>query len=223
MRCFLIAFVLMNVSTFASSSTKMTAKPYSQLVIAGAIHTQLKPGKDVNEIIINGPDKVLKHLVVETKGKELTIKVEDYNHDYKDLNVIIHQNELDSVVVAGASTFEGKLAKKNHFTISLAGAAKANIEVDSDQMEVNLAGASQLTVKGSSKTLEINSAGASVVSALELQCIEAEIQAFGASQVAVSVKDKLSLSSLGAATIRYKGNPKVSTSGLGPASVEHIQ
>ncbi|MEM7569776.1 MAG: DUF2807 domain-containing protein [Pseudomonadota bacterium] len=93
--------------------------------------------------------------------------------------------------------------------------------VNADTLQLTLAGSGDIIVSGRCGTLQLDTAGAMDVNAKGLVCERAEIDAAGASDIAVFAARALSVEGAGSTNVRYSGDPgKVTSDVAGLGKVE---
>jgi len=129
--------------------------------------------------------------------------------DGKHVKIIVSLPDLESIKGRGAVDFDVSDFTLDDFYISLSGASRADIEVDSDQIDMDLKGASSLSISGKATGMDADISGASSLRAYDLSVNSISIEASGASNAKVNAKDKLYVDASGMSSVRYKGRPSV--------------
>lgn len=117
----------------------------------------------------------------------------------------------DTRVVAecsGASNLKGSIDTRL-LRVTLGGASKANVNLQTDNSVWELSGASNATLKGESKTATLTAKSASSIDAKECVIGTATVTAGSASGISLGQTTELSATAGGASKIRYEGTPKI--------------
>lgn len=137
-----------------------------------------------------------------------TLKVERPNRGFLEENsgrigLIIIMPELNRLNLFGASTTRvtGFDKKSSNLEVVLAGASRAELNLKASRLKINLAGASQAILKGSAQDLEGRLAGACRLNATEMNIVNADLEAAGASHAELGVVKRLRKSTTGASNI----------------------
>jgi hypothetical protein len=135
------------------------------------------------------------------------------------LNVYIKTSALNKLSAIGASTilFQNKLVS-NKLVINLEGAALLNGEVEVNELISDLLGASEMTVSGSADLLEVKAEGASKMRDFNFNTDNLDAYLYGASEVSVTVNQKLDVTASGASNVYYKGSGVVENQNLSDSS-----
>jgi hypothetical protein len=164
------------------------------------------------------------------------------NHDSMKIKVTLRVKNLEYLELSGASTAEVGDLKAKSFYLGVSGAANGNFtHLNTDKLKVNLSGAANfridtvnsleqvydlsgaanMDVRSASSTnkLSAGASGASNIRAKKLIAKHANLEASGASHIAVSVTDELHAEASGASHINYIGSPKTKTNASGASHI----
>lgn len=111
------------------------------------------------------------------------------------------------IEISGATkvSLEGNM---NFISGDISGASFLNLKSISTTIELDVSGASKSNISGSSKLAKFECSGASYINAKELECIDADIQATGASKVNIFVNNSFKANASSGSVINYYGNPR---------------
>ena len=172
--------------------------------------------EDSYHVEVKGREKNLDKVYVKKLDNVLSVEMDVDKMGYlkstkdKPISVYISLPELNSVKGWGACDFDIADFRSQEFYLSLAGASSADINIDSDDIEVRLKGASSANFSGKTKNIDADIAGASGLDTYDLVARSASIEASGASSAKVYAKEKLNIEASGMSSVRYKGSPEVS-------------
>lgn len=125
----------------------------------------------------------------------------------KKLKAYISFKQIDKLDISGAcDVFITGTLKADRLSINLSGASDLKGKIEVSKLDVDLNGASDITVNGSAMQLEVVASGASNFKGYELVSDVCDVRASGASDIRVTVNNKLSAHASGASDVRYKGN-----------------
>lgn len=135
------------------------------------------------------------------------------------LNVYIKTATLSSVKAEGASSVEFEnLLETTRFDVEITGASKVSGSIKVDKLVANLTGASLLDVSGESNSFDIDASGASEMSDFDFVSNSLTANLSGASDIMLTVNEKLNVTATGASNVYYKGNGIIESQNLSDAS-----
>jgi len=185
-------------------------------------------GNGLNVILSQGPEQLVR---VETnEGLQEYLKTEVHNDVLKisqtskmknpsKLNIYVTAKNLNKITLTGTSELKtDTIIKTDKLEINSSGASEITLDLAVNELVSDLSGASELTLKGTATKHTITLSGASDLKAGELETKEMIINASGASDLEVNVKDKLTGEISGASSIKYKDEPKEKSINLSGAS-----
>lgn len=195
------------------TSEKRQVGPYDAISVSHVIQATLVPGAE-GELLLEGEENLLEHIVAEVSGNRLTLKAEkgyqlQPSRGSAGIRVRVPVTDLSALEVSGAAHITGN----GTFTfadleIDGSGAGEMNLEFRSANLEVEVSGACDITLGGSAETLEIRGSGASDLKAYGLQARSAGVRLSGSADVEISVSESLEAEVSGAGDLRYRGNPE---------------
>lgn len=165
---------------------------------------------------VTGEEKYLDKVYVKKIGNVLSVDLDMDKLSFlkssnrKPVKVYISLPELKGIKGRVASAYSVSDFDSENFSIDLAGASSADINMDSDYLELKLTGASSAVLSGKADELDAQISGASNLKAYEMQSDKVNIDASGASSAKVHARDKLYIDASGMSSVRYKGDPDVS-------------
>jgi len=108
--------------------------------------------------------------------------------------------------------------------LDVSGAANVTVAgLRNDELSIDSSGASKIKIAGETAKLTVEVSGATKVDAEDLQAVNADVEASGASHVTVNVSDHLTTDASGASRVTYAGSPtsvQKKTSGASSVSVK---
>lgn len=170
--------------------------------IAGVDSVSIKIGSAPSLVVTERRDRFDK-ITVKTTPKRLSVTARDANwFSGRDYALVLTLPAVDVLNLAGSidGTVEG---------------------VDSVNFKLDLAGSVDLNIQGRCTALTIEAAGNVDLQAANLVCESVNVDAVGATDIAVHATQSLDVDAAGASDVRYAGKPvKISTDLAGAGSVE---
>jgi|GEM_PF-1285333 len=204
----------------------------------------LTDGSPITEIIIENVHSTIN--ISPTSSNEVTYTIDenlqdllDITHQDGTLRIAIQSNRpitsissrntivfdigtdaLEAISASGSVTIngDGKLYAET-FSLDIAGAGNANLELDAHSVSATIAGAANLTLSGTTSYLLISSAGASSINARNLVSQNTTVSMSGAGSAQVYAENTLDVSVAGVGTVTYWGDPTLTPSAAGLARV----
>lgn len=186
---------------------------YDRISVSHVIKATLVPGNE-GELVLEGEENLLEHVVTEVSGNRLTLKAEsgyqlEPSRGSEGIRIRVPVEDLMALEVSGAAEVSGQGA----FSFPLleiegSGAGEMDLELRSTRLEVEVSGACEVTLRGTADRLEIDGSGASELKAYGLQAREVEARLSGSADARVSVEQTLRAQVSGAGDLHYRGNPE---------------
>ena len=207
------------------TTEKRQVGSYDRISVSHIIKATLVPGTE-GELVLEGEENLLEHVVTEVSGNQLTLKAEkgyqlDPSRGSEGIRIRVPVKDLVALQVSGAAEVSGKGAFTfPQFGIEGSGAGEMDLELSSTTLEVEVSGACEVTLRGTAGRLEIEGSGASELNAYGLQAREVEARLSGSADARVSVEESLSAQVSGAGDLHYRGNPeKLQSKASGAGSI----
>jgi hypothetical protein len=135
------------------------------------------------------------------------------------LNVYIKTASLERIQAMGASNIEFQnLLITNVLEIDLEGACVFKGQLEVDELLANLLGASEMDISGNTKLLDIGAEGASILTGFNFVTNNLEANLNGASNISLTVNQKLDVRASGASNVYYKGSGAIENQNLSDTS-----
>jgi hypothetical protein len=195
--------------------------PFSSVSVSSAIKLVLTQGS-VYEVVVSADDNLLPLVVTKVSGSTLNVGLEPLTslRRYKEIVVYVTAPEIHSISCSGASEVNATNAlSQESLTIKSSGASEVNLRVDARYLKVEGSGASEITMEGSAGSLMAKISGASEMKSYGLNCLIAEVELSGASNMRVSADEKVIGKASGASSLCVKGNASVNVRTSGASSV----
>lgn len=207
------------------ATEKRQVGSYDRISVSHIIHATLVPGKE-GELVLEGEENLLEHVVTEVSGNQLILKAErgyqlEPGRGSEGIRIRVPVEDLVALEVSGAAEVTGQGAFSfPQFEIQGSGAGEMHLELRSATLAVDVSGACEITLKGTAGRLEIEGSGASELDAYGLQAREVEARISGSAEARVVVEEALSAQVSGAGDLHYRGNPeKLQSRASGAGSV----
>lgn len=151
---------------------------------------------------------ILSEVLTEVRDSILYVEVPSARYSAMKLDVTLP--ELRAINAVGACDIEAEdVIRQQTFTIECAGAAKVELPLAVQMLNVSVNGATELDLEGSADKADISLAGAGKIDAKDLLVQSMHINCAGASKAEVNVTNDLWAQATGASKIQYKGTPSV--------------
>lgn len=186
---------------------KRTVTNFTKLDISGGYTINLVQDSSLS-VSVAADDNLLKDITTKVDGDKLVIKTEKNICPSGQIVVTIGVKSLTEIAEAGAITTntQGKLTTGD-LKLSLAGASKLNMELNSANVRTEASGSTELNLKGQASSHTVNISGDGKIQAFDFIVGNYDLQTSGAGDYEINVLHELTVNSSGAATIKYKGNP----------------
>lgn len=182
--------------------------------VSNAINVYLSQGNE-NAVAVSCEDASQNDKITTTvKNGILIIRLENgtwngWNWKEKRIRAYITVKNLDYIQSSGACTIKLTEAfEVEKIKIDVNGASTFKGTLKASEITLDASGASSVTIDGSTKVLKIDASGASSIKAFDLESVDCDAEASGASSLGINVVNSLKAEASGASSIRYKGEPK---------------
>jgi len=164
---------------------------------------------DDTDVVVRADDNIIDAVVVAVEDATLSIRVDGSVRDATlEADVTVPADAVTSLRVAGAATLTSTdTLTPSTLDITVNGAGRAFVVVDSEVVTVSADGAGVVNASGQAGSLVIDADGASSVRLPQLAVLDAEVTVDGASRADVNVEGTLTARAAGASTIAYSGDP----------------
>lgn len=171
-------------------------------------------------VTAKGDQRNLNDLDARVINGELRIDYRNNRNRQYTTFIYIVMPSLKEINFSGASDSRiSGFSGEEQLSVRLSGASRSKINHQAQKYKIDLSGASNLYVEGSNaQSLEAKLSGASLLNAYSILAQEVYLDASGASDVKVSVVNKLKVTASGASNVRYRGNPGILETNLSGAS-----
>ncbi|MCL2350820.1 MAG: DUF2807 domain-containing protein [Defluviitaleaceae bacterium] len=200
-------------------SNTLNARDFTAIDISGGFEIIYRQSNNFS-VTLEIQDNLFEHVNYMVRGDTLRITTSrNFNTSRGNTpRLYINAPYLNILDFAGAVTATNwDTLDADRISISVAGAANIDIDINAQRLDISTAGASSITLSGSADRLDISAAGASNVEAFNLITQDALINIAGAGHVEVYASSTLDVTISGVGSVRYDGNPTLtrSTAGLG--------
>ncbi|MEI9919804.1 MAG: PspC domain-containing protein [Bacteroidota bacterium] len=189
-------------------------RDFNSIDLQGAFDVTIERGDDYS-IEVEGDDNQKSRYNIYTNGETLVIDFDDdrsnfwkrKNFDDFRIEINIRMPELREIQAAGGGKLRFRGFDEDDVKIKLTGAVEANAGINARNLEIDMTGACSLDLAGTGDYLDADITGACGLSAFGYEVREADVQAHGASNAKVYVKERLEISKGMASTVDYRGDP----------------
>jgi len=209
----LILAGLMAVSglSAAQQTKNFQTSGYDGISVAGPYTVVLSDGKEGN-ITATGEADDLEALIVESDGKNLTIKPEKgwKNRPKRNVRITIPFESINAVKLAGSGSItSSELISATNLSIALAGSGHISLKAKADTIDAKISGSGDLELSGNTTKVETNLSGSGEIHAFGLYSAIAEANISGSGNCEINCSEQITARISGSGNIVYKGNPDV--------------
>ena len=195
-------------------ATQREVKAFDQLSVSGPIRVILKQGTASGVAVSSENASVRDGVQTNVKNGMLFVQFNTGPHLIMkgNANVIVYVSvkNLDSIFLSRASVMvvDGQL-KSEKLGIAVSGASTLKAELQLKNLIIHQSGATDVQLKGATENIEVRLSGASDLKAFQLFSNNCYAEISGASDMQITVSQKLQAKVSGASDFRYRGNPAV--------------
>ena len=212
----LLAFVFAALAVQAQKTIKdenaelRSVRDFHGIRVSGGFNVYLSSGDQESVAVSASQKQYVSDIKVEVRDGILHIEFKPKNGKWVrnlKLNAYVSYKQLDRLIMSGATDVVlTDTWKANRVQIDLSGASDLKGEVKFEELEIEQSGASDAELKGTVRKLEIRSSGASSFKGYGLSATLCEARASGASDIRITVNDKISVEASGASDVFYRGD-----------------
>jgi hypothetical protein len=226
-----IIFIMLAVASFTSlSMAGSTVKTedravsgFNKLDIGGSFTVELTQG-DKESLRVEADEDQLADVVTEVKDGTLRIDQKGKGwHNKGKVKIYLTFKDLESISSSGSMDLQGKgVMKFSKLELEMSGSAKVDMQLEANSVEVDLSGSSSIKLSGRGDNMDVEISGAGDLDAVDLACLEFELEISGSGDATVNVSKKLDVTISGSGSVSYKGNPDIKKSVSGVGSIKKI-
>lgn len=212
-------------------STKITTieapvSGFSKLAVSSPFTVYVTFSETEESVLVESNENLHQAIDVKTNGDELQISILKNTQISGEavLNVYIKTKSLDRIQAMGASAvlLQNTLAR-NTLELNLEGACILQGQLEVGELDANIIGASILDLSGSSNQFNVRAEGASSMTGFVFETDILNAYVYGASNMNLTVNQKLSVTASGASMVVYKGNGIIENQKLSDTSkIVHV-
>ena len=196
---------------FGDFSKQISVTDFTSLEVGKNFLLNVRQGNEY-KVTISGDEEVVDLVTVENQSGLLTVTYDNDRFKLRtqrqDVEIDIVMPELEEIKLSGACKAFIDHFDTDDIKVELSGVAAAEMEVESNVIDVKMTGAPKLTLEGNSRLMTVTMRDGSILNALDYPVEEVEIDTEGASSAKLNVTNTLNASAGGASNIEYKGNPE---------------
>jgi hypothetical protein len=206
---FIIFLIFYGIAVFGQNNEKRGIQkldPFDKIIISKGINVTLREGEQPQaEIVISNAE--LDDVIIQQKGKEITIKMK--TKVYKDIivNVYVTYQNLNTIIARSGGTLDADdIIETDCLTLEAGLDAAIELEVEVKKLIVSVSTA-RVQVKGTADYLEVKASSLGKYLGVELECKEAKVKANSGANIQVYATEKIESTSSSGAKIEYAGDP----------------
>ena len=224
----IVVACLITLNVAAQSSRNVSAKNFTNIAVSSGIDLFLTQG-NTESVVIKGREDVIKDVVVEQEGNNLTIKYKEginWGRLFRgtEIRAYVTVKKLNGITASGGSDVETKSTiNTDKMSIKSSGGADLDLNIVCKDISISSSGGSDITLKGTAENMILTTSGGSDVDAFDFKVNYAQVTTSGGSDANVYVNKGLTANATGGSDIHYKGNAalkKVSNSKS--ADITHV-
>jgi hypothetical protein len=170
-----------------SSNERVFAENFTGIIVGGYFKINLIKGEP--KIVFDAKEDDIAKINTEIRNGVLEITSRPLRKK-SPVQLNIYSNYIEDYDISGAVIISSEeVQKPENISISLSGAAKINLEVETGDIKANLSGASMLELKGTANAISCKASGASILKTPALKTIQSDIVVTGAAGVLVDDKN----------------------------------
>ncbi|WP_316801698.1 head GIN domain-containing protein [Pedobacter nototheniae] len=208
---FLFLIAISSYFAKAQDNKNVAVKSFNSITVSSGIDLYLTQGGS-ESLNIKADAEVLKNIVVEQNGGNLTIKMKDgisWGGLFKNqvIKAYVHYKNLNALTASGGSdVFTEGTMKADKISIRSSGGSDIKLNLVCNDLTLQSSGGSDVDLKGKAENLSIQASGGSDIDAYEFIAEYAKVTASGGSDVNISVNKGLEAGASGGADVHFKGN-----------------
>ncbi|MGK7397771.1 MAG: head GIN domain-containing protein [Candidatus Cyclobacteriaceae bacterium M3_2C_046] len=175
--------------------------PFDKLEIGGIFEILVRKGQS-HRLIANGDPDDIEDLIVSVSNQELNVKYNSFLRNRNKVKLFILTPSLKGIDFSGASKSTVLGFESENLVAQISGAAKANVAVVAENIDIKQSGASKLQLMGKGQTMMAELSGASSLDADNFKVEDALVETSGAASARVNATNQTRFSSSGAGSIR---------------------
>ena len=220
-----IIYLLLSLAALqvaAQTTQQRSVSNFNSLHVSGAAKVIFRQADSISVKVktekADEQDRVL--ISVNKEALEINMKG-DFDGSPK---IYVTAPSLKSIVSSGACAVEANdTVRVEEISLDATGASKIELTLRAGKIKTTSSGASTIKLSGYANSLEAASIGASSTKATDLQAVDVNVNAHGASSAKVYATNKLVANATDASSIKIKGNPaQVEIECTAAASIKRI-
>ena len=202
---FLVA--AMATTGLAQNTETRSLDDFSAISIGEAIKLVLVPGNK-NEAKITADNVDLDEIETRVFGSKLKIELTGSRYKNIEVEIRLTYKSLEELSVSSAASVwtDGPI-KTEDLEISVSSAGDARLDIDVNEVDVSASSSGNLVLKGKTISQRVGVSSAGVYKAYDLACEDAYVRASSAGSARVSASKKIDAKASSAGSIKYKGDP----------------
>lgn len=202
---FLIALASISTSIAQNVETRSLGS-FSEVSVGEAISLTLVPGSK-NEAKIKTDNIELDEVEMEIHGEKLKIGLSGNRYRNIDVDIVLTYKSIEGIYVSSAAdVFTKGAIKADALDISVSSAGDAELEVDVNELDIDVSSSGNLTLTGKSISQRVEVSSAGDYHGYDLLCEDVYAKASSAGSVKVNASKQIEAKASSAGSVKYKGN-----------------
>ncbi|MAN59423.1 MAG: DUF2807 domain-containing protein [Flavobacteriaceae bacterium] len=203
----------------------ISVSEYDRINVVGSMKVVLSSGAEGN-IQVLAEENIQEHIVVETKGDQLTVRIENgvSINPRKEIEVRVPFQQISSVSLTGSGDIiANDEIKADQFETSIVGSGEIALPLAARTVDAKVTGSGEMELSGKVTALELKLSGSGNFKGANLHSESAQAYISGSGDASVYAKGSLKARVNGSGDIRYGGNPtQHDTKVLGSGSIKSM-
>ncbi len=203
----LLFIVVSSYITKAQDTKTVEIKNINSVTVSSGIDLYLTQGNS-ESLNIKASSDLLKNVVVESSGGNLTIKMKEginWGSMFKNQTIKAYLNfkTLSALTASGGSDVQVKADK---FALRSSGGSDVKLNLICKDLQLQTSGGSDVKLTGKAENMVLQTSGGSDVDAYDFVVDYAKVTASGGSDANINVTKGLEAGASGGSDVHYKGN-----------------
>ena len=199
-----------NLKTYKGDPTteKRSVEEYRKIKVKGPFDVVIDPNKE-SGLTITAPSDAMADIDTRVENGELIIDLDNSGYMSPDIEVVIANNQLEGVSIAGSGSFEGEIETAKEISLTIGGSGNIDVRSNANHVYANISGSGNIKASGTCEMLEASISGSGNMNFDKLETQDAEVRISGSGGMKVNVTGNLEAEVSGSGSIQYSKSPKM--------------
>lgn len=202
----LCAFALAHTSLLAQEVENRSVGSFEGVKVGQAIDLYLTAGSN-HAVRVEVEDGDLNDIETNVSGNTLKIGMKDGNHRSR-VRVYVTYISLKMISASSASNvYTENLLKSSSLNVNVSSAASAELEVETEDIEIQVSSSGDIELSGSAQNAELYASSAGDIDAYDLNVGVLKARASSAGSIRAQAEKGIDAHASSGGSIRWRGNP----------------